>query len=1096
MSLRANLNKKINLKEILESIKTLIANASNADDKILLRALESNLIQFDKEVDAIFRNDNREYFEYKLANRPNPKRNASLKTAYDDLKKYLNQMHLLVSKHADCVTDKMSSTNQKLKDIATNLAAMRDLVPTINLSDAETWTDEHLYSFAEALGGTYIRINQSMLPVMGGVKVGDALTPSRGNCGGISLNWNEESVNNGTPKYPITSSVDVITDQDKFWETIKRKYTDIIPIKTRQKVNDTNMVDIIQNLEFNHPHAIYIANDPTTTAHALGVRKHRHCIEIMDPNFGYFFFRDSILAGTWLAMLLQQYQYTKFPADIISIHKHNGREDGTPIPESQFPDSELMNAAVVIPFTENGYDRLKNLFRNHLYYIVQCDTTETKFDLIVSAMTYASLNFTHSDNQLFLVCLESLLDPLKSHIADSMDQFIPFTTYQDVKTLINDNKFNEKIKFAALIDKIKKQNAKNKPIPSSLTLIVEKSKELNRKILPSIKIISNRIRELTLLNKEGSHKREIDNLTAKLSLLQKRRKKFLDSNIAANILAAHRGALAYTEEDARNEFKEIFDVDVNGVLEDEDVNEYIDTVITTKKSPESDKLIAQLTYLLQSLNTLIYVRDLDAEGMESGLVLLSLKKKNAVIKKMVYDGIEQIQQLYTVILCGENPQSQLNELSLKFLPPPIKITHLPEYKTGMNCSDLALKNIGPLLENRITSAFNQDQLKYLNKLYELVSSYGTITRELTSNLASDDLTPSENAIFSDLLKTLEVIRSHILNAIDPAQNLYSDNDSREAFLRDILKEMRALSPSNFNHDGSVINYNKPDFSNYLCLIDLPQRVLDILSRIKGSLKSHFALELERQFKHYKNFSNIGCVILQYRKNILELIGLKEATTEQLNDDTFLENAIRLKNPSHAVDSSRPRANSLTVQTSTPTRDRSNSIPDKNAAITAVPTYSEVKKTHDKKCLAKEMQEKKNQSLDDLARQLKTILSNDAYWYHKKNFTLKLMPAGVSEMKKFGGTDASAILTEFASISTKRLDQSKNFIHLLFGYRCRDDETDALYRLCAKAKKNIDGDKDIMNGCQKYLEMITASQDAFEKSSVTKSIANWAVRKSK
>lgn len=220
---------------------------------------------------------------------------------------------------------------------------------------------QEISDLCTSLGGFGISIGQEMqnftiLEVItrknGAAKV--EIQSSLGECAGIQHKWASEVVANGTARYPIAISMDVSCYQDNQSVIQKNQYS---VVKT-QALQDVNVLMMLEKLQAGVPHLLALRNDERNAGHALGLRRHPDCVEIVDPNFGYFFFRDTTKAAVWLNAVLQMYHSIDFPCSQLELAAYSAMSAEDIIKPSKFPTQREIEKDFAKPHTTHGYQAM------------------------------------------------------------------------------------------------------------------------------------------------------------------------------------------------------------------------------------------------------------------------------------------------------------------------------------------------------------------------------------------------------------------------------------------------------------------------------------------------------------------------------------------------------------------------------------------------------------------------------------------------------------------------------------------------------------------------------------------------------------------
>lgn len=270
-----------------------------------------------------------------------------------------------------------------------------------------------LYRLAETIGGTYIQLSQGMLPLTGAERDfsgSSSVKASGGICAGMVIVWGRQCVENGTPSYPVTSTLEALEAQENQKDIEIEEYKNVDNAQVVQ-TSEMNFCSLIADgLEPQIPYYVYIRND--TGAHAIGFRKHENCIEIFDPNLGYFFFPNANVAGMWFSALIATYQVTDFCSDTISLMARS-IPAGVEVPKSSYPGTAMISRAAVEAVTDDGYIKVKKEIKELLEYIIDCkDNSRKGYDFVFKwlghTLKHAAVLLDNEDRQKLIYTISHL----------------------------------------------------------------------------------------------------------------------------------------------------------------------------------------------------------------------------------------------------------------------------------------------------------------------------------------------------------------------------------------------------------------------------------------------------------------------------------------------------------------------------------------------------------------------------------------------------------------------------------------------------------------------------------------------------------------
>lgn len=287
---------------------------------------------------------------------------------------------------------------------------MAQLVPDIKKKVQDDRIGKHLYSVAKHIGCTYLASKQSTLATYGGKINDNGLESSNGICGGLVLEWARQSYADGTPHYPTFSSIESQRSQSTQHD-LKDTHLTLHGHHRNQLIADMDLEKYIDDLDESNIYYISTHNGQNGGGHAYGIRKNSaNNIEIFDPNYGYFFFRDSKTASTWLATLFQLYQATNFPCKRITTYTYRPVDKTTRLENNIFPDKRLADYNVIKGQKENYYNKMLVEFETQVHYIRKLSKngySVKAIDIIMSAIRHYSKLLNEKEYTDIVSMLES-----------------------------------------------------------------------------------------------------------------------------------------------------------------------------------------------------------------------------------------------------------------------------------------------------------------------------------------------------------------------------------------------------------------------------------------------------------------------------------------------------------------------------------------------------------------------------------------------------------------------------------------------------------------------------------------------------------------
>lgn len=400
-----------------------------------------------------------------------------------------------------------------------------------------------LYGYCQAFGGMSVQIGQSHLPNIGIYIRDGKVQESEGICAGLQHEWAEESVQLGTPRYPITGAMQVLQkhSRQKVWK--QEQY--IWPIQASSQFN-CDIYLHFNEMMLNVPYLVAITGDG---GHAIGVRKHEHSIEIYDPNFGYFFLPTVAAAADMFTLIMNAYHANNINFSRISMAAYGAFDEGYVIPPNTFVSEKTMHECMNQSLSQPGYDKLVTQLRRQLVLMIKYTDEPTRIKTIMHhIMTVAK--YLHQQE----------LDELKALLQTALERRLPRDEEQVKKYLSSDAIYQSFVKSITKQDNqllqdtldylqlvvprvglsaeaeqcmTQIQNAFALCMRQAYEYSAEMHTELNQK--DKTKIDKSKVTELEL-------KREI--LGMRLTLLRR-------ANIPNQLVDGFLGKSAYTLEDAR-----------------------------------------------------------------------------------------------------------------------------------------------------------------------------------------------------------------------------------------------------------------------------------------------------------------------------------------------------------------------------------------------------------------------------------------------------------------------------------------------------------------------------------------------------------------
>ena len=531
----------IHLGVLDDRIKNLMKKQEPAH-RGFLEYVRSEIKTIDQKSKAIFEKYQAELFHPELNDEHSDsiqeKFNQEYKIITMELTRIANDIN---EKSQVIIADQSSEIARSLKSVAEDIIKMTQLTPKFVYNPS----DKLIYSLCAALGGVSIKIGQDMLPTAGVVESDlKKIDNTGGICGGMVLEWIDESVRFGTCRYPVTSTQEVLRKQDT-QNHYKSKYfkadSDFQLFETINFESKFNL--LVENI----PYLIIILGK--TGGHGLGIRKHRDHIEIFDPNYGYFFFREIKNAATWMSILFQHLYSVNFPCENILFLKFQN-EDLKVIPESTYPTSAMLDQVSVEPYSQLGYQKLIEYFRKHLNSLLRGNKDKV-IELILKALLTLNQHLYEADSHRLVNFVNSLINP--EHEVSLKDQEFIFgcrkyyNYFKRIFTLKSNEGTRDKLLACKL--ELEKSYYRRLPIDPQILSTIENFdnavKNCHQKMYDLSTILSDEMRKK---DKEMPYIKYLRNY---IDVLNLKRRNLRRCKIASKLRASVHGVVDYTLEQAK-----------------------------------------------------------------------------------------------------------------------------------------------------------------------------------------------------------------------------------------------------------------------------------------------------------------------------------------------------------------------------------------------------------------------------------------------------------------------------------------------------------------------------------------------------------------
>jgi len=674
-----------------------------------------------------------------------------------------------------------------LRDIASDLLIMYKHIPPF--SDR---ADPHLIKLAKALGGVCIAISQSELPTAGAeLDQQGSDKRSGGICAGLVMSWAEQSYQNGTPYYPITSNIVVLNS----FENQHFLKEDVYTVEKVDKVNQIDLFQHLATLEENCPY--YIAIRDNAVGHAIGIRKQAQYIEIYDPNYGHVFLRETNEAATWLNALFQYYQSTKFPCDDIVFFRYKNKGDDYIIPESKFPTEFMINEVTYFPHTEVGNAVLIEKFKHHqrvlcLYAEETNIEISKKNTILLSALKNMIRYLSVDDLKILLTILGSCKN----------NQNYPARIKQLLHSSVYDN-LRGNAELEDVMTELQQNIAARDAVLTDKQVIINRIKAYEQASIRHTQDITKKIIELRIKNSDPALIKE---LVQEQTILTNRRNKLLGMHIDGKLYSGQ-----VTVAEAKDILMAYKPEEVKKVMRSAEMLRYKAALNTVERIQDGFLTIGY------SLN----------ERMLNVNDLLSSKQKERVVAYKIKLVNEKQEQLETV------KQALLNEESLagveatlnKIYPGITDIVQNPCYSDETWLVKEFETYLNELTE-KASSKYTKDEYIQLKKLYAYISDLpGSIQGALNAEL-DKNLTDYQKKVVAKLKEDIAALRLLFISAVNP-------DTGKVIEVADFVKLIRDLSPTSFDKQGERIEHPY-QFKWHYELPEQPARILAIIKDMKDN----------------------------------------------------------------------------------------------------------------------------------------------------------------------------------------------------------------------------------------------------------------------
>ncbi|OGT35361.1 MAG: hypothetical protein A3F11_01820 [Gammaproteobacteria bacterium RIFCSPHIGHO2_12_FULL_37_14] len=989
---------EINLHNINEEVQELYSKAKQEDQALLL--LVASRIQF-------YDQTLQKYLESKhLQLQQSTLKNQELINLMMEINEQYREVATIFKETGEWILEKASID---LQVIGLKLISASKLVPT-NYKKLVLNSINEIYDLAEALGGIYLRLGQNSLPTVSGHDDGKQ-SVADGACGGIVLEWAEQSDQQGTPTYPITSNLSVLGRQHNQKLELSKNYKPI-PYSTIS-VSELDLVNTLGSLKTNVSHYVVIG-DTCALTHALGIKKHKRFVEIVDPNYGNFFFRDIETAGIWLAILLQRYKISKFPSEnIVFLQRHT---DGLSIIENRFISNKMLEDVEIEFNSEAGYQKLLDHLHHHIAHIIQLSQPDKLFYHLIEALKYFHYCLMPEDNNQLNKFINDIVGN-QSYDSVACEKFITKDYFHQLQALLTKQPEMEQNNIKASLIKITQQT-------SSRTLLSPAVYEALKDIKEKNQIITNQVyqfsTELTILrtlvyqnnlsesneqfdeNQKQILLEKINRLTIEIDILNNIKRKLRINNIDGKLIAGFYRKIDYSLDKAKLEMG----------------------LILGGKNTQCHLLIGKIKFLRQILSVLdAELVDHDRSGMD---LYDKLKNKIAIKKRKILNDIRSVcDETESQIISNEDHQILLENL-IKYFP---NFLDLPQLGFGY-VDHKYIELLNTSLDKEIIRKYSTEEMRVLDNLFQLLNAnlLTSIQADLTKKIDYSSDTRIKK-VYQDLLKGANELRKELIVSM----NLDTDKLPVSHF----IELARVIAPANISDDGHFTG-NSYDFSSHVNIYRLPELIINTVTTIINDLKmanknvamlDELLKNLKTTYLFYQN-ENIGisdCLSKMYEDLNLD----KDCSQNKINEQFIIESVNTKK-----IDEFKNE--NLTIQAGAKNSDVAN---DKSLKI----------------------------------KNLIMIINNEKFWRTKAHFSFSAAPNGVMKMRRVlkhmdanDNDNEPMILTKLEKIARNRTKPSI-FQFCFFRGAFRDDTTKTLYKLVKKMQKGKNYDQEYSVLTQEFVK---------------------------
>lgn len=548
---------EINLNTLNKKVLTLIAGQPDCV-KIYLRGRSHALVALDKAIADLLAN-----YAKVLTNfheKDQTEQRAAIVREYGVIKTTLAELGRAMSEFTLPHPVENKEQNQQVLDaihrIGSEATLLAEHMPAFELHSFTRL----IYDFCKALGGISIQISQSNLPNIGiEVEAGKKPELSGGKCAGLQNEWAEQSINQGTPRYPLTSTISVLQKQDRQGILLQERY--IVTPDCISLQHEFNIQKIFGQLKENIPYQIRLSENEG--GHAVGVRKHANCVEIYDPNFGNLFLPSASAAADLFTLLLSNYRSADMSYTKIGILEYGAYDQDYVIPRNEFVTNGLINESIQYAASEDGYQLLLTNTRRHIEWMVTYLEPHEMFSTVAGDLVTLGKHLRKDDLIDLVILLQAVRDGMPCAEATVKKFFNTKKSYDKLLSTcaneIDKNIVNSAIQFL-------QQLPGRELIPVDVAACIAQYQNEYKLCLQQSYVYASELRAEQ--GKQSSGKMDqvvVRDYELKLEILEARMTQLRRANIPNKLVDGCLGKTSYNMADAEHDIKKYLGTEFNAV---------------------------------------------------------------------------------------------------------------------------------------------------------------------------------------------------------------------------------------------------------------------------------------------------------------------------------------------------------------------------------------------------------------------------------------------------------------------------------------------------------------------------------------------------